>query len=278
MRVGISNIAWDVAEDETIAAILIDSRVDAIDIAPGKYFPRPLEARDAEILALRRWWRNHGIEITGMQALLFGTSGLNVFGAADAREAMLAHLAAVCRIAGVLGARRLVFGSPRNRDRSGLDDEEALAAAVSFFRRLGDIAAAEDVFVCLEPNPVRYGSNFMTNSADTAAAVRAVAHPAIRMQLDAGAITLNGEDPEAIVAEFAPLIGHVHASEPDLAPLGDRETRHDLLARSLARHLPDALVSIEMVATPGEPHAQSIGRALKVALGHYRDRVGERQL
>ena len=68
----------------------------------------------------RAWWAERGIEITGMQALLFGTSGLNVFGPSEVQDAMLAHLAAVCRIGAGLGAVRVVFGSPKNRDRSGL--------------------------------------------------------------------------------------------------------------------------------------------------------------
>ena len=72
MRLAVSGIAWDVAEDEAVAALLRRHRVDAIDIAPGKYFPRPGDASEADIVAVRDWWRRHGVEITGMQALLFG--------------------------------------------------------------------------------------------------------------------------------------------------------------------------------------------------------------
>ena len=120
MRLAISNIAWDVAEDDALAALLQRFRVDAIDIAPGKYFPRPSEAKEADILKVRQWWADRGIEITGMQALLFGTTGLNVFGPLESQAALLQHLDAVCRIGAILGAPRLVFGSPKNRDRSGL--------------------------------------------------------------------------------------------------------------------------------------------------------------
>ena len=38
MRLAISNIAWDVSEDENIARLLNRSGVDAIDVAPAKYF------------------------------------------------------------------------------------------------------------------------------------------------------------------------------------------------------------------------------------------------
>lgn len=274
MRLAISNIAWDVAEDASVAELLGKFGVDAVDVAPGKYFPYPASAKDEDIAKVRRWWAGHGIEITGMQALLFGTTGLNVFGESKSQEAMLEHLRAVCRIGAGLGATRLVFGSPKNRDRSGLSDAQALEQAVSFFRRLGNAAQEHGVIVCLEPNPTRYGANFMITSEETAHVVAAVGHGAIRMQLDTGALTINGESPEDVLESSAGLIGHVHASEPDLIPLGDGVTDHQLMHKALSQRLPEHLVSIEMVATKEEPHLQSIERALVCAVECYRNKHG----
>ncbi len=270
MRLAISNIAWDVAEDAAVTSLLQQYAVDAIDIAPGKYFPKPEEATPIDMKRIKTWWANQGIEITGMQALLFGTSGLNLFGPPIIQTAMLDHLAAICRIGGGLGATRLVFGSPKNRDRSGLTEAQTLETAHAFLQRLGYIAAAEGVTICLEPNPPCYGANFMTTSAETAAVVRYVGHPAIRMQFDTGALTINGEDPAAVLREHADLIGHVHASEPNLVPLGDGGTDHARMAAAIAERLPEQVVSIEMVATANDAHVQAIQRALEVATRHYR--------
>lgn len=270
MRIAISSIAWDPSEDAAIAALLRRHGIDAVDLAPGKYFPDPAAATPREIRSVRQAWADRGIELTGMQALLFGTTGLNLFGSDDSRAAMLSHLAALCRIGGELGAKHLVFGSPKNRDRTGIDDASALEIATGFFRALGDAAAAEGVDVCLEPNPPAYGSNFMTTCDETAAVVAAVGHPAVRMQLDTGAITMNGEDVELVLSRHARHVGHVHASEPHLVPLGDGGTNHAAARDALARHLPQALVCIEMVATRDEPHPVSVERAVKVAISHYR--------
>jgi sugar phosphate isomerase/epimerase len=270
LRLAISNIAWDIAEDTSVAELLGKFGVDAIDVAPGKYFPDPANAKDEDISNLRRWWADHGIEITGMQALLFGTVGLNVFGEDESQEAMLKHLQAVCRIGAGLGATRLVFGSPKNRDRSGLSDAEAFEQAVGFFRRLGSAAQEHGVIVCLEPNPTQYGANFMTSSKETAQVVAAISHKAIRMQFDTGALTINRESPEEVLESNAALIGHVHASEPDLVPLGDGGTNHLLMHKLLQQYLPNHLVSIEMVATKKESHLRSIERALTYAVKSYR--------
>jgi sugar phosphate isomerase/epimerase len=270
MRLAVSGIAWDIAEDEDVARLLQKYDIDAIDVVPGKYFSEPGIARDEEIVRVKRWWSERGIEITGMQALLFGTTGLNIFGSSYVQEAMLHRLSAVCRIGGGLGASRLVFGSPKNRDRNGLDDQEVMEIAIPFFRKLGDIARSYGVVICLEPNPIRYGANFMINSVETAEVVRQVAHQAIRVQMDTGALTINGEDPMDMLEHSASLIGHIHASEPDLLPLGEGGTDHTAVAESLKQRLPSHVVSIEMLATKSEPHVLSIERSIGVAIRHYR--------
>ncbi len=270
MRVAVSNIAWDTSEDEDVVELLKCYDVDAIDIAPSKYFSEPIKASVEEIAYVKNWWVKRGIEITGMQALLFGTTGLNMFGSHESQSAMLRHLTSVCRIGAGLGATRLVFGSPKNRDRNGLNENQVLKIAIPFFSQLGNIAQSYGVMVCLEPNPLRYGANFMTTSLETAGIVRQIAHPAIRMQLDVGALIINGENPVAVLQDCAPLIGHVHASEPDLIPLGDGATNHSIMAKAVGNKLPNHIVSIEMLATKNEPHLMSIERALGVAIRHYR--------
>ena len=269
MRIAISNIAWDVDEDSAVADLLGAHGIDAIDVAPGKYFPDPALATDAEIAVVRDWWAARGMSITGMQALLFGTVGLNVFGDEASVTALLERLGAVCRIGGGLGATRLVFGSPKNRDRSGLADDVVVAIALEFFTRLGDLAESAGVVVCLEPNPPAYGANFMTTSLETAAVVRAVGHRAIRMQLDTGAITMNGEDVDVVVRDCAEIIGHIHASEPNLLPLGEGGCDHERAGAVVARTIRDRVVTIEMVATSDEPHLAAIARALVVANRYY---------
>lgn len=271
MKIAISNIAWDVAEDEAVAALLDKYGIDAIDVAPGKYFPNPKIASLADVTRVRDWWSHRGIAINGMQALLFGTTGLNLFGSNETQVAMLAHLAAICWIGAELGAKKLVFGSPKNRDCSALAVKEARDLAAAFFHRLGDIANQHGVVICLEPNPPCYGANFMIDSAETANIVTVVAHPAIRMQLDTGALTINGEDEHQVIKEYAALIGHVHASEPDLVTLGEGGANHAVVAEALTAYLPEQIVTIEMLPARKESNLAAMERALIVAIHHYRD-------
>ncbi|WOR56975.1 sugar phosphate isomerase/epimerase family protein [Citrobacter freundii] len=263
MKISISNLAWDVSEDKQVLSLLKEFKVDSIDIAPGKYFPTPSKAKTTDILAVRQWWNDKGIDILGMQSLLFGTQGLNVFGNKNIQDQLLSHLAEICRIGATLGARRLVFGSPKNRDRSGLSQDSAIDIANEFFHRLGNVASDEGVIICLEPNPEVYGSNFLTSSYETYEMVKLVAHPAIKMQLDTGAVILNNEDFLSVVKKTKDVIGHVHISEANLATVGDTFKDHELLAAGLKSFLPDHPITIEMLAAKDENHIIAIRRALK---------------
>jgi sugar phosphate isomerase/epimerase len=226
MRISISNLAWDISEDLDVLSLLKEFQVDAIDIAPGKYFPEPAKATTADIVAVKTWWKEQGVDIIGMQSLLFGTTGLNVFGSQAVQEKLLAHLADICRIGSVLGLLVWSSGSPKNRDCSGLSAAETERVAQTFFRKLGDIAADQGVIVCLEPNPAVYGANFMTTSNETCNVVTGIAHPNIKMQLDTGAVIINQESIGAVVAQAKDVIGHVHISEAQLATVGDTFPGH----------------------------------------------------
>lgn len=269
MRLAISNLAWDVDEDLDVVMLLQKFGINAIDIVPGKYFPDPVNVKNSDIKYVKQWWADQGIEIAGMQSLLFNTSGLNIFGNSESRNEVLEYLKAVFRVGAGLGVTKLVFGSPKNRDRSGLNNEDTLKQAVSFFRQIGHIAQDYGVIFCLEPNPTRYGANFMTTSEDTAQIVQAVDHESIKMQFDSGSISINKESAEAVLMSYANIIGHIHLSEPDLLPLGDGGADHQVIYQALQKYLPRHLASIEMFATKYEPHLQSIERALTNAVALY---------
>ena len=179
---------------KAIASLLPRFKVDAIDIAPKKYFYDPAMASNDAIARVRDYWADNGVEITGMQSLLFGAANLNT-SAPRGQNATLQRLSSVCRIAAGLGATRLVFGSFKNRDRTGLSDVEALDMAVPFFERLGEVAQSNGVLICLEPIPGSICANFLTTTAQAARVVAAVNHKAIRMQLDTGTLSVNNEDP-----------------------------------------------------------------------------------
>jgi sugar phosphate isomerase/epimerase len=115
----------------------------------------------------------------------------------------------------------------------------------------------------------------MTNSFDTLDVVKQVAHPAIKMQFDTGALIINHENPVSVLKECASFIGHVHISEPNLLPLGDGNNDHIKISNALKEFLPNQLLTIEMLATKNESHELSIERAVNFAIKYYgNEKVG----
>ena len=149
-----------------------------------------------------------------------------------------------------------------------MEDALVINRAREFFRELGDIAADHNTMICLEPIPPEYGSNFMTDVPSTAAMVRAVEHPAIQMQLDVGALTMNGENASSVLETDGELVAHIHASEPQLQVLGDCSTDHGPIASAIRQHCPDRIVAIEMLEKHSAP-LDSIERALIFATSWY---------
>ncbi len=272
MRLSVSNLAWDVVEDAAVARVLGEYDVRAIDIAPGKYFPNPLIATPDDIARAQRFWADRGVAIHALQALLFGADHLNIFGPPAVQNAVLARLDAICAIAAGLGAGVIVFGSRANRDRADLDDAAAFESAVAFFRRAAALAANWGLVMTLEAIPASYGSNFMTRTGEAAAVVAAVDADALRLHLDTGAMFVNGENPARIIAQYASLIAHVHASDPGLGVLGDAGCDHASVAAALMRLCPELTITIEMLPNENADHMDSLRRALTYATQFYGSR------
>lgn len=269
VRLSISNIAWRPEEDSTIASLLHQKGVDSIDVAPSKYFSSFKNVNGRQIADVRNWWADEGIEIIGMQSLLYGTKGLNLFADPKVQSEMLDHLERVCFIGENLGAKYLVFGSPRNRDCSIVDKDDIDRIAADFFQRLGDIANLYSVVICLEPNPVEYGANFMTSTLEAARIVRLTNHSSIKMQLDTGAMLMNDEDSSDFLDTIVDLIGHIHLSEPHLKRLGASGDGHKTHALQINEHLANRDVTIEVVGSNEHSNLDLVERSIMFAQQEY---------
>ncbi len=211
----------------------------------------------------RAFWADHGLAVTSMQALLFGMNALNIFGASYVVEQTLDYLERMAHVGAALGAKRLVFGSPRNRDRQGIDDAQALARAVDFFSTLSARVSGLNVMFVLEPNPTQYACNFATTARQAREVVRQVNRPEFGLHLDAGIMSLNAEDPADTVALCKDDLRHVHISEPWLAPVETASEHHKGLAAALHDVAYDGCLSIEMRSqNDAAKDCAAVGRAL----------------
>lgn len=258
MKIAISNIAWSAEEEREIADLMVRLGVAGVEVAPSKIGPKPAELSDDTIARYRGFWNERGIDIVAMQALLFGTNDLAIFQGDSARRALREYMGRIVRLGGMLGARVLVFGSPKNRRIETLTESEVLAIAVPFFREIGAMAQDHGTCVCIEPNPPAYGADWITNAKEALTFVDRVDHAGFGLHLDAGALAMMGEGEREIRAAGA-KIRHFHASQPELAPLaGGGSVPHERYAATLRELAYPRYVSIEMRQVPSAKSSRAV--------------------
>lgn len=230
MKFAFSNIAWSPPEDPAVLALLHANGITGIEIAPTKLWPDWVGATPAAARTAKARLADAGFEVPALQAVLFGRPSARLF-AADGVDDFVAHLREVAALAAAFGARAIVLGAPKQRDRGELSQDEAFARAVPVLRGVAQVFADSGCCLCIEPNPVDYGCNFITEARQGAALVRAVDHPGFGLHLDAAGMFLAGDDLTALWPELGTLVRHYHISEPELAGFATPRVPH---ARNLA--------------------------------------------
>ncbi|MFB5674641.1 sugar phosphate isomerase/epimerase family protein [Paenibacillus terreus] len=269
MKVSISNIAWNMDEQEEVLSLLDQNNIKGIEIAPTKFWENPLDCDTDTLVEFKRDWDRKGIQLVAMQSLLFGQNTLSLFTTKKAREKMTSYLKGIISLAGQIGIEALVFGSPKNRVAGNLSKSERFNIAVPFFEDLAEYALNKNVFFCIEPNPIHYGCDFITNSDEGIELVQAVNHQGFQLHLDAGTLSLNNENVEEVIEKSSPYLKHFHISEPFLDKVSTGVSPHHRIAKALKSSGYQRWVSIEMRNEPEQSNVSNVEQALTFALETY---------
>lgn len=267
MKLAASNIAWPAVMDEEAYRILRRFGIRAIEVAPTRIWPNWQGADSNGARHFRRQVEEQGFQICSLQAILFQKPELRLFGSDRDRENLWLHLRLCADLAAELGAGRLVFGAPKNRDPGDLSQEDAFARAVEFFLRLAPHYSARGVRLVFEANPVEYGCHFATENQTAGRLVRAVHAEGMSLHLDTGCMQLAGEDATSTIAENADIVAHFHASEPNLANFASPSPIHQAAAAALARVGYAGYVALEMRA--GDSPAAALEEAAAYLVRTY---------
>lgn len=249
MKLSVSNIAWNIEEEQEIFDILLSQDVSGIEVAPTKIWPAWHGADSKKALITQQDYKDKGFEIPALQAILFDRPDLKVFGDRQSQSKLITHLGKVASLANALGAERMVFGSPKNRDIGNISSEQAFAKGLDFFQRAGEVCSKFNVKLCLEPNPSIYDCNFMTHWYEVLEMVIKASHPGISLHLDTACIYLEGDDVATAIHECAGKITHFHVSEPNLGDFSNPKLDHAVIGKALRDTDYTGWLSIEMRRT-----------------------------
>jgi sugar phosphate isomerase/epimerase len=262
MKLGFFNIAWDKSQDRQIAKLLKKYDFEGIEVAPAKVWDIPTKATKNQIKEYRDFWQDHGISIVSMCSLFFPEHELNFFKGPIAQSKMLDYFEKITEIAVGLGAKKLVFGSPKNREYHQKDLLLVDEIARIFFSKLAQIAEQKQLILCIEPIPMQYGTRFINSISEALTLVEAVNHPAFRFHLDTGAATINQENIELLFPRLNRYLEHVHLSEDYLGELGQQNVDHRLFAKLFQKYKYSEWKVVEMRSDNNSDNIGQIERVL----------------
>lgn len=268
MRIAVSNIAWSIEEEAEIAQVLVRRGIDAVEVAPTKAFPDLSAVAPREVAAYADAWRAHGIDIVAVQSVLFGRPDLSLFD--DDAVPFLRYMKHAIQVSTDLGSPVVVFGSPRNRRvPDEMAQQEAAARSADRFTELGEFASARGVTLCLEPNPPRYGANYLTNAAEANSLVELLSVDGVKLHLDTATMFLADDDASSSIEAYSKNLRHFHVSAVDLGPIETREIDHRAAAESLRTTDYSGIVSVEMRPAERGTAREQVDNALDIAIEAY---------
>ena len=273
MQYSISNIAWTAEQDQEVYELMSQYGFTGLEVAPERIAKNVFNLSNRELRSFSEKASSKGISIIAMQALHFGYPHLKLFDTKESRKELLEHTKKCIVLANKIGAKALVFGSPKNRRMENLPYDTAEKIAVNFFSELAEYANSLNTVICLEANPSVYGADFITTTKQAVDLSTKINHPGLKINLDIGTITLNGGNYENIISMALPHAGHVHISEPmlNLVSGESNNDHHTTTAAILKRLNYQGWISIEMKSDLKPSNISSVKLALDFVFNLYKN-------
>lgn len=263
MKLAISNLAWEHKDDQKIVPLLKKHNVSAIEVAPSKVWHNPTSATKKEILKYRKFWENYGLKIIATTSVLYGHPELTIFESKKKRTNTLDYIRLIIELSSSLGAKAIVFGSPKNRVTGNLSKSNVQKIAQDFFYQIGEICKPHKLFFGIEPNPPIYNTDFINTTQEALKLVKAVNHSNFKVHLDSGALFYENKNTLETLSQAIPLSSHFHISELFLKTIPQKKAPHQALAKTLSKLNYQGYLSIEMPLPPNEDHFSQITKTLK---------------
>jgi len=199
---------------------------DGVEIAPVTLSDEPHllpSARRREIVKIAA---DAGLPITSLHYLMVAPKGLSITSKdAATRKLTFDVMRSLVDLAGDLGAKLLIHGSPMQRQLAPGDEADSHKRGVEYFAAAGEAARAAGLTYLLEPL-ARDHTAFVNTLEEAAAIVRAIDNPSLRTMVDCSAAGLSESEPvAAVLKKWLPsgLIAHIHFNDPNRRGPGEGE-------------------------------------------------------
>lgn len=246
MKLSVSNIAWSPEDDLEAFALLQRLGVEWIELAPSRIAAWD-SLTSAEARTYRAMLKDHGLQVSSLQAIYFGTSGMALLKSEEEFISLRDHTVKVAELADALGCRPGVWGAPGLKLRDNMPINAANDLAEKRLRQIGQAMAHTEFVLALEPVPPYYGADYLISVEDILDMVTRVGHSNIGLHLDVACVELGGGDIEKNIEEAgAERIHHFHIAEKDLGDFTNPKRNHAKAAKALHNIGYNGALAIEM--------------------------------
>ena len=273
MKFAICNEMFEGMPFEHVCKYVSSCGYDGIEIAPFTFDADPSRISKSVARAIGKTARDSGLELIAMHWLLAKPTGSMAMHLTTCdkivRQRTIAFAQRLARLCSAMGAKVMVWGSPKQRDIAGHDDVvDATERAIDGVRAVCEVAGPLGVTVAMEPlGPSE--TNFLQFAGDTVDFIRRVDHPACRLHLDVKAMCQETQSIPEVIRDHSAHLAYFHANDANLKGPGAGDTDFVPIARALRDVHYEGYVSVEVFDYSPDP--QSIAREsikyLKQAFG-----------
>lgn len=196
---------------------------DGIEIAPFTFAEDVREISAAQRAEIKAIAEDRGLEICGLHWLLISPPGLHINALDESlRRKTTEYLEHLIHFAGDLGARVMIFGSPKARFIED-DFDAAWQRTLGSFHAVLRTLEERGVLLCQESLPAPE-CDFIQTLAEAQQMVQDVDHPNFRLMLDAKSMSAEPVNPAALTYAFGKNAVHFHANDANRRAPGYGET------------------------------------------------------
>jgi sugar phosphate isomerase/epimerase len=187
---------------------------DGVEIAPFTLNETVAEISPEQRRAIRQQAEQLGLEIVGLHWLLVSPKGLYINHPDEkVRKATQDYLIQLIHFCGDLGGKRMVVGSPKQRNvMENHSFEETWKWTTEVFDTCMPTAEERGVVLCIEPLDAEQ-TNFINTAAEGVRLVEEVDHPNFRLMLDTKATIAQGKVMEEEIRTYSRYLVHIHAND-----------------------------------------------------------------
>jgi sugar phosphate isomerase/epimerase len=232
MKLAVSSLAWDRAEEIEAFKVLKNNNINYVEVVFSKIKPWD-DLTENDIKEYKLILEDNGLQSLSSQSLFYGIN----LTLSDERD-VINHLYRIITYSEILGIKTLVFGSPNMRMGS-------LSSIENTLHKIDMIFNNHNMNFIIEPNARIYGGEFWYSISEIVDYL-GVKFSSIHAMMDLHNSLLEEKDENQDLLKYCDSVRHIHISEPELKPISNY-SRHQVFANTIKEINYDGIITYEVL-------------------------------